>query len=302
MTASDRAAAGVAKDLLIQLCEQARAEISGAALVDAFAEAGRVLLDWGALKPAGNLATVTCRACADQHFAEVEFEPQTRTYRHFCVEAGWVEVPESDLRRYALSLDWLLDRLATLVGVRDPQPSNLVRDVAWRLGEARIGDCDWTALLGRRLGDERNLDLLTAALAERTWPGPALVLTTSDSIGTWLKLPRGFRTLALPEVMSAESDGFHLDYRAIIAAIATAAGPSPTRTGMAGRPSAKHLYFAEHSRRLASGEAQTSLADEARALSEWMRDVHPTVPRGAVRTIENNIRAQHRTWIARARN
>jgi hypothetical protein len=245
---------------------------------------------------------VTCRACADQHFAEVEFEPQTRTYRHFCVEAGWVEVPESDSRSYALDFAWLLDRLAKLVGVGDPRPSSLVQGVTWRLGEARIGDCDWTALFARRLGAERNLDLLTAALAERTWPGPALVLTTSDCIGTWLKLPRGLGMIALRDVMSAEPDGFHLDHRAVIAAIATAACPSLTRTGMAGRPSAQHLYLAEHRRRLESGEAETSVAKEARALLDWMRETHPTVARGAARTIENNIRAQHRNRRAGARN
>jgi hypothetical protein len=302
MTASERAAARAARDLLIELSEQARAGITGAALADVFPEAGRVLLGWGVLKPSANLATVICRACSEQHFAEVEFERQTSTYRHFCAEAGWVDVLQSDLRGYALEFDWLLDRLAALVGVRDGQPRALVEDVAWRLGEARVGDCDWTALFARRLGSERNLDLLTVALAERAWPGPALILTMSDAIGELLKLPSGIRIVALCEAMSAEPDGLALDQRALVTALATAAGPRLTRTGMAGRPSAKHLHLAEHKRRTVAGEAHHVLADEARALHAWICEAYPTVPPGSVKTIRNNIREQHRSGPGGARN
>jgi hypothetical protein len=72
---------------------------------------------------------------------------------------------------------------------------------------------------------------------------------------------------------------------------------STTHSGFPGRPvKAKHLIEDEFKRRTKSGEALLNLADEASALLDWLIEVHPTVSRPTKRTIENNIRDDHRRW------
>ncbi len=48
-------------------------------------------------------------------------------------------------------------------------------------------------------------------------------------------------------------------------------------------------------------EAFPNLADEAAALLDWLVEVYPTVARPTKRTIENNIRDDHRRWRASPR-
>lgn len=72
-----------------------------------------------------------------------------------------------------------------------------------------------------------------------------------------------------------------------------------THSGFPGRPGkAKHLIEDEFERRTKSDEALRNLADEAAALLDWLKEAHPIVPRPTKRTIENNIRGDHRRWKA----
>jgi hypothetical protein len=70
-----------------------------------------------------------------------------------------------------------------------------------------------------------------------------------------------------------------------------------THSGFPGRPGkGKHLIDDEFDRRVAAGEALPSLADEAKALLDWLKEHHPKVARPTPKTIEENIRARHRQW------
>lgn len=73
-----------------------------------------------------------------------------------------------------------------------------------------------------------------------------------------------------------------------------AAGQHIITTGTAGRPTSMHLIRPEHMRRLAAGEAHTSVSAEASHLAEWFKSVHPDAPQPTAKTIENAIRAAHR--------
>jgi hypothetical protein len=68
----------------------------------------------------------------------------------------------------------------------------------------------------------------------------------------------------------------------------------PFHSGMPGRTTAKHKIVAEFKRRLASNEALSSLAGEARELSQWLLRAYPEAPLTSARTIENQIRDLHR--------
>jgi hypothetical protein len=73
-----------------------------------------------------------------------------------------------------------------------------------------------------------------------------------------------------------------------------------THSGFPGRPGkAKHQIEDEFKRRPKAGEALPNLADEAAALLDWLKEAHPSVPRPTQKTIENNIRNDHRRWPAR---
>lgn len=70
--------------------------------------------------------------------------------------------------------------------------------------------------------------------------------------------------------------------------------PDLTHSGMAGRPSAKHLYLDELERRGGQGQLCDSVAAQSRDLHDWLRREHPTTPPGTPKTIENNIRGLYR--------
>jgi hypothetical protein len=74
---------------------------------------------------------------------------------------------------------------------------------------------------------------------------------------------------------------------------------SSTPTGMPGRPSkGKNLIEDECARRIRDGRALPTLADEARALFDWYKAEYPKEERPTEKTIQNNIRAYHREWMA----
>ncbi|WP_281023599.1 hypothetical protein [Minwuia sp. IMCC4030] len=69
-----------------------------------------------------------------------------------------------------------------------------------------------------------------------------------------------------------------------------------THTGAPGRPTSSHLVETEHAKRCANREASTTLAEEARCLSEWLATEHPDLAQMKASTIENKIRTAHRKY------
>ncbi len=70
--------------------------------------------------------------------------------------------------------------------------------------------------------------------------------------------------------------------------------PDPTRSGMAGRPTARHLYEAELKRRTDANLMRGTVSQEAKELHNWLKSKYPKINPGTPKTIENNIRALHR--------
>jgi hypothetical protein len=71
-------------------------------------------------------------------------------------------------------------------------------------------------------------------------------------------------------------------------------GVKPHRTGTEGRPTSMHFIRPEHERRLASGAAYPTLAQEARHLRDWFGSTYPDLPLPSTSTLENALRARHR--------
>ncbi len=75
--------------------------------------------------------------------------------------------------------------------------------------------------------------------------------------------------------------------------------PDRYHTGFPGRPTIKDFILAEFKRRAEAGEVERTLAAEARALQKWAKQEYPEAPALAPRTIENQIRAEHRRYKAK---
>jgi hypothetical protein len=73
-------------------------------------------------------------------------------------------------------------------------------------------------------------------------------------------------------------------------------------TAAPGRPSkGMHVIRGEFDRRRAGDECRPSLREEAGELGARFRNRHPSAQRVTRKTIENNIRADYRTWKASSR-
>jgi len=68
----------------------------------------------------------------------------------------------------------------------------------------------------------------------------------------------------------------------------------PYKTGFAGRPSSRPLYFAEMHRRAEAGKLCDSLRSESQELADWLRREHPEAAQATAKTIENGLRGEYR--------
>ncbi len=67
-------------------------------------------------------------------------------------------------------------------------------------------------------------------------------------------------------------------------------------SGAPGRPTSRQIYMAEFKRRCEAGIAGAAVKAEAAYLESWMAQRHPAAPGAEAKTIENNIREDHRAW------
>jgi len=214
MTASvtDREPDAEGFDFLLNLLECDPPDVSGAVLVDAHPEVGQQLIDCSALRPTSNASIVTCRACDADHPSEVEFDESVNGYRHFCPDAGWVDVPADDLKCYRADISWLLTKLRRELGIADHVPAPcLVDEVLWDLGEAWIGKRKSTILFGRRIGHGGNLDRVCDVLTNRVGRPPGLLLTSAENHPRHVDMPGRHRIVPMKDCLQPAGDGKGID-------------------------------------------------------------------------------------------
>jgi hypothetical protein len=73
----------------------------------------------------------------------------------------------------------------------------------------------------------------------------------------------------------------------------------PVASGAPGRPSSMHLVEAEFEAREARGELKGSIAEESRALADWLRVQHPRNPKLEPKSIRNKLASRIRAAIAK---
>lgn len=137
---------------------------------------------------------------------------------------------------------------------------------------------------------------------ERLVAGELTGLVQDDPpFGPWRPIPpHGWRSM---QVIDVEAGSFRAG-NTVLQAVQIVEGryePATeiTGSGSPGRTTSKHLFMAEHRRRCEAGIALAAVKAEVAHLEAWMRAHHPGAPGATAKTIENNIRDEHRAWTVR---
>ena len=211
---------------LLHIIGQARPEIDWTGLSALPDGIGQVLLDVGMLQPTGNRNTVACQACHDDHVVDLEFDAESRGFRYFCPEAGWVPAAKDAVRAFAVDFDAVIRFVAGLLGVPPrSKPVMLVDHHLWDLGEVWLGtgrasDRRKTALFFARRFDHHDVqERIVAALENRRRRAPTAVITLSNNGQHTASPIKGWATISIMECRNSAAQTFALDVDLIVTRI-----------------------------------------------------------------------------------
>lgn len=155
---------------------------------------------------------------------------------------------------------------------------------------------------GARAGERLAFERVYAAFIDRLVAGELTGLVQDNPpFGPWRPIPpHGWRSM---QVLDVEAGSFRAG-ATLLQAVQIVEGRYEPATeiigsGSPGRTTSKHLFMAEHRRRCEAGIALAAVKAEAAHLEAWMRTLHPGAPGATAKTIENNIRDEHRAWTAK---
>jgi hypothetical protein len=261
---------------IVELVELPDRRITRATL-RSWGDAGATLMRWGALKEGETLTSLVCEACNDHHIVDLEYDPVTGAWRHYCGSAGFVAVDAEDLVTFRFELSWLADRLADGLLIGRPRFRELVPDALWDLGDAELGGRNWSAYLARAV--DAQLDPILGALRSRGSKLRGLVFVSSPFPPVNVSLPHGHRFMPLRDALDGATGVLEVDHHAVLAEL------RPGRLGKderpVGRPSSKARVMELFERRRRAGETAEDLAEEARAIRDLMM-LEGRVPGGGV--------------------
>ncbi len=277
-------------DLLCTLMDAGAIAFSTAALRNRHGDAVDYLMRIGALVPGQRPTVTTCIACDNAHSAQLEFNPATTSYFHFCPEVGRVAVLDADIEAIAVNPPWLIDWLTAQLHIQPPRRRELVLDHAWLLGEAIIRSTSVTVIFARGTLSFGDLDTVAARLPPVPKDSVGLVITTRGNMPLQVALPHRYVFLDLREIARAGTAGLSLDEPRIAGWIkGIRQGTRQRVKDGAGRPSEKDLIIEIYRMRRKRGEPVISQAAEARAISAEIQsqDLDRTSP--AVKTIMRHL-------------
>jgi hypothetical protein len=280
-------------EAISRLLEHPTRRLTGRELM-ALGPTGKLLWDWGAFEEAEPLKAIRCQFCDEDHEVDLDFDHDARAYAHYCGSAGFVRAADDDVRVFRFSHEWLLARLAEGLGIRAPRYRELVASHLWDLGDADLsgaGAKPWAAFLARAV--PRALDAILDALQTRGRKGPGFVMTSSADAPWHLTLPHGYRFIVLDEVLEAPDDRLKIMPASPVAALC---GRPRQRQDKPGRPTNRSIVFELFANRQRARLTLANVRDEAKAIREEIRKRHPDLDPPAIRTVENNIRAEHIAW------
>jgi hypothetical protein len=214
-----------AVDLLLTIIETPSMAISGAALDGYHAGAGAELVAAGALEADGFEPVAVSQADHDDAVVSLAWDGDARRHGYFSPTAGMVAVEDHALRRLRVRPSWLLDWLASELGlVGAVRPVELVPNHLWDLGDVWLGERKSeqrrTAIyVGRRLGESGAMLRTRAVLQTRAGRPPGIILASSP-VGVAEDFAGTAMAPMLPIIQCAKAGApqFHLDVSIIYTA------------------------------------------------------------------------------------
>jgi hypothetical protein len=266
----------MARNLLQFLCDLAEASepvFRKDAVEEDNRDALELLCSLGAIEAGPRPETATCSACDADHPATLEYDPERACYVHFCPEAGYVSLKDTDLATYRFRPEWLPEWLTEALQATAPaRHTPLVFGHVWHLGDALCGSTQVTVVFARRIASQANLDRLASELRTIHPAAKGLVITTSPQVPRHVQLPGGYEVVQLPVVVRENEGGLILDHQRLGSWI-KGMKPTTLKGGMTrtGRPLGPFEIVAQiYKRRRARGvPVGSGRAEAAAILGEW---------------------------------
>lgn len=275
-------------DLICELIELPRARIAASFLGLRGADTDR-LIKIGVMRPGKMPATITCRACDEDHAATPEFDARAGRYSHFCPVVGRVPIEPRDLATFEVRVGALVDLLVAAFPVLPAIGRALVTERIWQLGEAVVSGTSLTLIFARRIGSQQALGALARAIAAVPVTEIGMIVTTSPLPDSQLLLPKSYTVVSLRDIASCQKSRLEINRPRVAAYIKMFRGTQPRLRDGRGRPSDQNLVADAYQRRRQRGEPFITIAAEARAIrKELAQSNRDRVPPG-VSTIRGHV-------------
>ncbi|MFO0991608.1 MAG: hypothetical protein U1E67_06725 [Hyphomicrobiales bacterium] len=143
-------------ELLLSVIETPEAVITGSVLADYYSAASSALMDAGLLKAGDHELVAVSGTAHDDAPVTVSRSPDGSQLGYFSPTAGWVAVPEEQMRRFRVDYPAVISRLMLQAELSSRHgPVALVPDLLWEIGDVRLGRRAQLVSIwfGRRLHD-----------------------------------------------------------------------------------------------------------------------------------------------------
>lgn len=200
-------------DFILALLEQVKPIAAGEVLEELSTQAGRVLINLGALLPNGAARTTTM-ACDDGvKFVNLDWLPDRNANGYFDAADGVVVPDATSQALYRLNLSWWLSWLATALALTNAgRPTELVPGQAWDIGDLWITrQRKVPVLFARRLHLDEIAEDLRSALAKRIGRNGGIILTSSRQPLATVAWPGSHQVMTICEALANDGATFGID-------------------------------------------------------------------------------------------
>jgi hypothetical protein len=203
-----------------RLCEIEPPEITGQGMeLDAHRLALTELVRLGGLIHVGNAQALLCLVCDQPHSIAIESAGAGK-YRGYCVDSGFQEFREEELRQYRFDENWLARMVASTLGVSPYRaPVTTQTSAVVRIGDCRFGPYRCALFFARRLSERERFDAARSTIEKQTGREPALLFTTTPENLIAGKSPARCAIIQLDDVLRFRGDEASFDDRPVVAAL-----------------------------------------------------------------------------------
>jgi len=237
------------------------------------------LIECGFIAENGVFSSLLCDDCASPHEAKVEFEGGR--YGYHCPEFGFVPKERHELRSTEPDLDLFVEQIADHLGCKHRKTSPVSENV-WRIGTVEAATANISLYFQPTLHSAQDVLDFERALLREVKPVHGIVMTATGK----LAIPP-LATIELRDCLSFDTATCRFAVDADLGAIA---GIPPTRSG--GRPSEyDDILIPLIQSRKVSGRAKAGRNEEAKAVLQEFKSLHPDKNAPALSTVKTKITA-----------